>query len=62
MASLQIMDHSIPQPPDGFRRELVADKKIKSTCIACGHVITGNLLDGHAEKEREHLALCKKMN
>ena len=62
MATIYVMDHSIPQPPDGFRRELIADKRIKSTCMACGHILTGNILDGHADKEREHLKVCAKMN
>jgi hypothetical protein len=56
------MTDFIPQPPDGFRRELIADKKIKSTCLACGHVLTGNILDGHADNEREHLEHCPKSN
>ena len=51
------------KPSDWFARERVVSAEsatvvLKSTCKKCGKTITGNILDGLAKKEEQHIKAC----
>lgn len=52
----------LPEPPDGFHRELVSEADrflVRSTCDYCGLMIVGSVTQSLMQDELDHREHCR---